>query len=201
MNTEIEVKFLDVTVDDVRAKLNRLGGVCEQPMRLMRRYTFDNPFMKQGKDSFVRVRDEGNKVTMTYKQFDALAVDGVKEVEVEVSDFDAAAELLLQVGAGEDMYSYQETRRETWRLGEVEVVIDEWPWLKPYIELEGESEDKLRDSASKLGLEWDDAVFGDVMAAYRAEYAHLTEKDTIGRVKVAKFGEPLPDLFKPNKSS
>lgn len=94
MKTEIEVKFLDVDFDEIRTKLTELGAACEQPMRLLRRVTIENAFMKDGRDAFVRVRDEGNRVTMTYKQFDDLSIDGAKEIEVEVSDYDDAVALL-----------------------------------------------------------------------------------------------------------
>lgn len=193
MKAEIEVKFLDVSFDDVRTKLKELGAVCEQPMRLMRRVAIDSDFMRTGKDSFLRVRDEGHRVTMTYKQFDGLSVNGAKEIEVEVSNFEDTVAILGQ--AGLPAHTMQETKRETWRLGGAEIMLDEWPWLKPYIEIEGESEGVLRDIAAKLGFDWNDAVFGDVMAAYRAEYPHLTLKDTVARVPVVKFGEPLPDLL------
>lgn len=194
MQSEIEVKFLNVSFDDIRAKLTELGGVCEQPMRLMRRVAIDSEFMRTDKDSFLRVRDEGHRVTMTYKQFDELSVDGAKEIEVEVSDYDATVAILAQ--AGLPAHTSQETRRENWRLGEVEVMLDEWPWLKPYIEIEAGSEVALRRVAEQLGFEWEDAVFGDVMAAYRAEYPHLSPKDTVAHVAVVGFDEPLPEILK-----
>ncbi|MEO5498960.1 MAG: class IV adenylate cyclase [Candidatus Saccharimonadales bacterium] len=193
MKPEIEAKFLNLNLDDIRGKLKALGAVCEKPTRLMRRVTIDNEFMKSGKDAFLRVRDEGDKVTMTYKQFDELSVDGAKEIEVIVSDFEATVKILEQCGM--PYRSFQESKRETWKLENVEIMLDEWPWLKPYIEIEGESEADLRDVAQKLGLDWNDAVFGDVMAAYRAEYLHLTEKDTIGSIKEVKFGGPLPEML------
>lgn len=195
MKSEIEVKFLDVDFDEIREKLKALGAVCEQPMRLMRRAIIDNEYMTTGKDSFLRVRDEGNKVTMTYKQFDELSVDGAKEIEVTISDFDATVALFEQCGM--PYRSIQESKRETWKLGNVEVVLDEWPWLKPYIEIEGENEADLRHVVERLGLGWNDAVFGDVMAAYRAEYPHLTEKDTVGNTKEVRFDDPLPELLQP----
>ena len=34
MNTEIEAKFLNIDHDAIRAKLEALGGVLEQPLRL-----------------------------------------------------------------------------------------------------------------------------------------------------------------------
>jgi adenylate cyclase class 2 len=193
MQSEIEVKFLNVNFDEVRANLTALGAECEQPMRLMRRVTIENPELVS-KDAFVRVRDEGDKVTMTYKQFSELSVDGAKEVEITVSDFEKTVAFLNAVGLPHQ--SFQESKRETWRKGSTEIVLDEWPWLKPYIEIEGESEADLKEIALQLGFSWDIAVFGDVMAAYRAEYPHLTEKDTVGRIPQVRFGDPLPELLK-----
>jgi adenylate cyclase class 2 len=192
MKTEIEVKFLAVDHDDIRAKLAAIGATLETPMRLMRRVTIDSGAMKQ-KDAFLRVRDEGNKVTMTYKQFDALSVDGAKEIEIEVSHFQDTVDLLAAAGLVQG--SFQETRRETWKLRDTEILLDEWPWLKPYIEIEGESEAILRGVAAQLSLDWDDAVFGDVMVAYRAEYPHLTDQQTVGNVAEVRFGGELPELL------
>lgn len=193
MQTEIEVKFLNVDHDEVRASLTAAGAVCTQPMRLMRRVTIENQDLIN-KNAFVRVRDEGHRVTMTYKQFDSLSVDGAKEIEITVSDFEAAVQLLE--AAGLPSQSFQESKRETWMLGEVEIVLDEWPWLQPYIEIEAADEQAVRKTALALGFDWSDAVFGDVMAAYRVEYPHLDITSTVGRVKVVKFGDPLPDLLK-----
>lgn len=194
MDSEIEAKFLNIDHGEIRDKLKTLGAQCEQPMRLMRRVTIDTPDMKE-KDAFLRIRDEGHRVTMTYKQFDELTVDGAKEIEVTVGDFDKTIQLLA--AAGLPYGSFQESKRETWRYGDVEIVLDEWPWLKPYIEIEGRSESVLREVAIELDLNWDDAVFGDVMAAYRVQYPHLSEKGTVGNIPVVAFGDPLPDLLKP----
>jgi adenylate cyclase class 2 len=192
MNTEIEAKFLNTDHDVIRDKLQALGATCEQPMRLMRRVTIDTPELIE-KDAFLRVRDEGHRTTMTYKQFDQLSVDGAKEIEITVSDFDKAVQLLEAAGLKSE--SFQESKRETWLLGSVEIVLDEWPWLNPYIEIEAESELAVRSTAESLGFAWDMAVFGDVMVAYRAQYPHLSEQDTVGRIAVVKFGDPLPDLL------
>jgi adenylate cyclase class 2 len=192
MQSEIEAKFLNVNHEDMRAKLLDLKAECRQPMRLMRRVTIENDDLIE-KNAFVRVRDEGHRVTMTYKQFDKLSVDGAKEVEITVNDFDTAVQLLES--AGLPSQSFQESKRETWMLGEVEVVLDEWPWLRPYIEIEASTESLVRETAARLGFAWSDAVFGDVMAAYRAEYPHLNLSDTVGRVASVKFGDPLPDLL------
>ena len=67
--------------------MRQVGAKLEKPMRLMRRVTIENDDLV-AKSAFVRVRDEGDRVTMTYKQFDGMSVDGAKEYEVIVSSFD-----------------------------------------------------------------------------------------------------------------
>ncbi len=195
MNTEIEAKFLDVDHDAVRAKLTALGATCEQPMRLMRRLTLENPSMK-AKGAFARVRDEGHRVVMTYKQFDDLSIDGAKEIEIVVDDFDKAMAFMKAIDDNWLKTSLQESRRETWQLGDVEIVLDEWPWLKPYIEIEGPSVEAVADTAGKLGFDMAHAVHGDVMSAYRAQYPSLGERDTVGNLPEVRFDDPLPEMMK-----
>jgi adenylate cyclase class 2 len=192
MKSEVEVKFINRDHNAVRKRLLELGGTCEQPMRLMRRVTIETPYL-QDKNAFVRVRDEGRRVTMTYKQFDELSIDGAKEIEVTVGNFQDAISLLD--AAGLSALSYQESKRETWLLSSAEVVLDEWPWLMPYIEIEADDEETVRAISVQLGFEWQDAVFGDVMSGYRIQYPHLTDKDTIGHIPEVKFEDPLPPLL------
>ncbi len=193
MKTEIEVKFLSINHDSIRDKLKSINATCVHPMRNMRRITIDTPDMKT-KNAYIRVRDQGDKVVITYKQFDSLSLHGAKEIEMTVDNFESAVEFFNTIGLPHG--SYQESKREEWKIGDVEVVLDEWPWLDTYIEIEGPSEDEVKDIASKLGLNWDQAVFGDVMSAYKAQYPHLGEYDTVGNLTEVKFGNPLPDLFR-----
>ena len=193
MKNEIEAKFVNINIDDIRSRLTELGAILIQPMRDMQRVTIDTPELKK-KDAFVRIRNEGDKTTITYKQFNSLSIDGVKEVEITVDDFDTAVTLFKEAGLAYG--SLQESRRETWKLDEVEIVIDEWPWLNPYIEIEAPSEDLVILTSEKLGFNWDDAIFGDVMAAYRVQYPHLGLNDTVGNLPEVRFSDPLPNLLK-----
>lgn len=194
MKTEVEVKFTGVHHDSVRNKLSEVNAVLIHPMRLMKRVTIDNPSMKS-KDAFLRVRDQGDKITITYKQFDELSVSGAKEIEIVVNNFEYAVALLA--AAGLEHGSFQESKRETWKLGDVTIELDEWPWLNPYIEIEGPDEKSVREIADKLGFDWGKAVFGDVMAAYRVQYPHLGPKDTIGNLPEVRFGAELPKFLRP----
>lgn len=193
MEKEIEVKFLDIDVSNIRKKLASVGGTCQQPMRNLRRAIIQND--ATGRNAYLRIRDQGDKTTLTYKVFESLSLHGASEIETTVGDFESAVRILTAVGLKPE--SYQESRRETWKLDGAEVVIDEWPWLKPYIEIEGESEKIVREAAVKLGFDWDaQAAFGDIMVAYRAEYPHLTERDTIGNLEQVQFNTPLPDMLR-----
>lgn len=196
MKDEIEAKFLSVDHGEIREKLRTLGASCVQPMRLMKRAIVDFPDLRlqQGeRNSYVRVRDEGNKVTLTYKQFNSLAVDGAKEIETTVGSFDDTIGIFVAMGL--EVVSLQESRRETWTYKGCEIVLDEWPWLKPYIEIEGASIEDLKSVSAELELDWKDAVFGDVMVAYRAEYPHLQPSETVGSLKEVRFNDPPPDFL------
>lgn len=193
MNTEIEAKFVQVDHNDIRNRLKALDAICEQPMRDMRRVTIDSIEMKV-KNAFVRIRDQGDKITVTYKQFDSLSLHGAKEIELTVDNFDNAVALFKEIGLPH--HSHQESLRETWKLGCVEIALDEWPWLDPYIEIEGPNEEIVKYVATQLGFDWNNAVFGDVMVAYRVQYPHLGENDTIGNLPEVKFGDPMPDMLR-----
>lgn len=200
MKTEIEVKFASINIDEIREKLKAAGAVCEQPMRLMKRALVEEPH-HEAEHSFIRVRDEGDKVTLTFKRrADAAAskIDSVKELEVEVSDFDKTVEIFSE--AGWKYKTFQESKRETWTLDETEVVIDEWPWLKPYIEIEGESEALIKKVAQKLGLDWKDVILGHIDALYERQYEFQDGIRGVIDLPEVRFNDPVPALFAPRKT-
>lgn len=188
MKTEVEAKFLGVDFNEMRRKLGELGGVCEQPMRLMRRVIIEPDFLER-RDAFIRVRDEGDRVTLTFKEFVDNSLSGAREREVVVSDFDETVEILKSGGL--EHRSYQESRRETWRLGEVEIVLDQWPWINDYIEIEAPSEELVKQMADRLGLVWSDAVFGSVDTIYKRTYPNAKNRGVID-IKEVRFTSPSP---------
>lgn len=197
MKPEIEAKFLGVNHEDIRNKLREIGAVRTKPMRLMKRAILDFPDrrLQEGEhNSFVRVRDEGDTVTLTFKQFREHTVDGAHEIETIVESFEETVNIFLSVGLV--VASFQESKRETWTYKGCEIVLDEWPWLKPYIEIEGESEEELQSITKLLGFKWGEAVFGGVMRAYRVEYPRTSPDDAIGKLAEVRFNTPIPDFLK-----
>ena len=195
MKSEIEAKFLDVSIDDIRDRLNAAQAVLEHPMRLMKRALIEEPHHVK-ENSFIRIRDEGDKTTLTFKRRSlpdgTTTIDSTKEIETTVGDFDTAVEIFSE--AGWQYITLQESRRETWHLDGAEVVIDEWPWIQPYIEIEAESEEIVRAVAAKLGLDWKDAAFGSVDIIYQRDFPKMSVRGIID-VKDARFGDPIPEQF------
>lgn len=195
MQTEIEVKFLNVDIDDVRRRLKDAGAHLEQPMRQMKRALIEEPH--HAKESmFIRIRDEGDKVTLCLKKktkaLMEATIDSTFEIETTVGDFDTTVQIFDV--AGWKYTTFQESKRETWVLDEAEVVIDEWPWISPYIEIEAATEEIVRSVADKLGFSWDDAVFGSVDVIYNKEYPDMTVRGVID-IKEVRFDEPVPVEF------
>ena len=201
MKTELEVKFANVNIEAIRQALQAAGAVCEQPMRLMKRALVEEPH-HQAEHAFLRIRDEGDKTTLTFKRRadpDAASIDSVKELEVEVSDFDKTVEIFSE--AGWKYKTFQESKRETWKLDGTEVVIDEWPWLNPYIEIEGESEADIKKVAEKLGLSWDNVLFGHIDALYEMQYEFQEGIRGVIDLPEVRFNAPLPAQFAPRKAA
>ncbi len=169
MQTEIEAKFLEIDVESIRSKLKQLGASCVLPMRVMKRKNFDFPDHRLEKiGGWVRVRDEGDKVTLSYKQLTERTLYGTKEVSLTVDSFEETVSFLESIGLVQT--SLQETKRESWMLGDAQIEIDEWPWTKPYIEIEAASEAEVKKAASKIGVDINRAVYGSVEIVYTNEY-------------------------------
>jgi adenylate cyclase class 2 len=186
VQTEIEAKWLEIDHDEFRAKLKELGARQTRSLTQMVRAVFDfvdKPLSKKG--GWVRVRDEGDKITLSYKQVDNKSLTGTKEVCLAVDDFGKAGEFLSQLGLRQK--SIQETRRESWELDGAEIELDEWPWLPPFVEIEAKSEESMGKSAAKLGLDMSSAMHGSVDFVYE-QYYNVT-CDEVNNSSGVKFSE------------
>lgn len=168
MEIEHEATFENVSKDAAREAFRKAGATCVRPEYQQRRYVFNLPTGHEMQGGWLRVRDEGDKVTMSLKVVDGDRMENQKEICLTVDDFLAAKEFLALVGAQEK--AYQETLREKWTLGEVELTIDEWPFLEPFVEVEGKSEEAVRAAVKMLGWDYEKALFGSVDLLYSRKY-------------------------------
>jgi len=187
---EREVKFLDIDVAEIEQKILALGGV-KQFDRVFKRIVFDYPDLRLDKQAaWVRLRDEGDKVTFSYKQRlevgDGTSNDkSMLEHEVVVSDFEATAEILRSIGLVDKFY--EENRRVQYKIGEVELDIDTWPQLNPYLEIEAPNWGLVDEMIVKLELNPDDKKIYSTNQIYAAaginenDYSRITFNEMVRR--------------------
>jgi adenylate cyclase, class 2 len=143
--TEFEAKSLEVNPQGTAERIAEAGGV-HVAERVMRRYVYDVRHGVAGK--WIRLRDTGEEITLCVKEILSDAVDGVREIETAVADFDTTHALLESLGFAAK--AYQENRRSSWLLGTVRLEIDAWPMIPPYLEIEGDSVEDVHHTAKLL---------------------------------------------------
>jgi adenylate cyclase class 2 len=147
METEFEVKILDIDVDEAKKKLKAVKAkkVVE---RNMRRYIYE---LERGNlKKWLRLRDEGDKVTLTIKEVHSDEIDGTREEVIIVDDFEKTRLLLAHLGF--EPVLYQENKRESYKLDDVEIEIDIWPKIPPHLEVEAKSKEEVERVVKLLGF-------------------------------------------------
>lgn len=182
MKIEYEATFTDVNVESIKKRLIDNGAKLVHKRFLQKRIVFHLPKGNEIDGGWVRVRQEAHGVTVSLKVISGDKIEDQKEVCIQTNSFDESATLLRSIGCREK--AYQENYRELWRMGGVDVVIDEWPFLDPYIEIEGGSERLVIDVAKKLKLDYSQAIFGSVDNIYSRKYkiSHATINDNTPRI-------------------
>lgn len=179
MDLEIEATFVDIDKDKLRVKLNAIGAKLIQPETLMRRVVFN-----VNAHSFIRVRNEGKRIILTYKNHLNNTITGTEEINVEVSDYEKTIAILK--AGGLKPKSEEDSYREKWQLDDVEIDIDTWPWIPSYVEIEGPSEEKVRKVSEQLGFNMNEAIIGSVDEVYKLYY-DVTNDDINFNLPEIKF--------------
>ena len=141
------------------------------------------------KNSYIRVRDEGFKVTMTvkhniHKQF-------VDEDEVVIDNYDTGVSILLGLGC-EKLYSYEKIR-EIWTILNTEVVFDTNPGRVDIMEVESTTKKELLLMVKKLSLQdvpHDNFTDNDLYGIFGIDF-NKKKKGDINFKNVLKFLKPL----------
>lgn len=168
MQVEYEATFENVNKDEIRQKLNSIGAKLMRPEYMQRRTVFNMPDGHGVTGGWLRVRDEGDKITMSLKVIDGEGIERQKETEMVISNYEAGVSLLENIGC--EKKAYQESLRELWQIDGVDITIDEWPFLEPFIEVEGASESIVKEVSEKLGYNYSTALFDSVDAQYSKKY-------------------------------
>lgn len=148
METEYEIRILEINKEEMIKKLEELGAVLKGKFG-QRRYVYDLRPVEKGK--WIRLRTNGKVTTLTYKNIQKNTIDGTKEIEFEVEDFDKANEFLEKIGF--ENRNYQENERIQYILNDIEIDIDSWPMIPTYMEIEGKSEKQVLDMKKILNID------------------------------------------------
>jgi adenylate cyclase class 2 len=151
-------------VAKLQTKLQKLGGkkISETVMPITVYYLSDtDPHNKLS--PYIRVRDEGNRTTFTFKTDLDKQFVTEHEVNIEKPGSNAANEMhKILLGLKLSIKYRVEKLREIWHYnvdGEnVEVVFDTYPGLPTYIEIEAKSKELLDKATKKLGFNPDKAL-------------------------------------------
>ncbi len=189
MDIEYEATFENVNKEDIRKKLRKLKAKLVKPECLHKRVVFDLPKGHEIYGGWLRVRDEGDKITLSFKVIDGDKIENKKETCLIVNNFNDAVNILQGIGC--QRKGYQENKRELWELDGVEVCIDEWPFLEPYVEIEGKSEKEVIDVSKKLGFDYQKALFCSVDTIYNRKY-NVPEEVVIHKTPEIKFDGKNP---------
>ena len=162
MKTEYECRILDIDLEEIRKKLESIGA-RKVKERSMRRYVYDIDPNRKG--FWIRLRDDGEKTTLTLKETVSDNIDGTKELEVTVDDFEKTNKILEKLGFTAS--AYQENRRISFTYGDVEIEIDFWPKIPPYLEIEADSAENVEKVVRLLGFKMSDTTSISIPKVYQ----------------------------------
>ena len=157
MPLEIEAKIKVDSHDAVRAKLVALGAQCVGRV-LETNHIFDDAdrtLLASG--SGLRIRTccvldgDAPPATITYKgPRQPGPLKNREEIQISLDDAQAGRALLVKLGFVEALRF--EKRRETWRLDDCHIELDELPYLGCYVEIEGPEEQAIRRTQQAVDL-------------------------------------------------
>ena len=153
MPKEYEYEFYDYNKSKVIAKVRELKGVYKGTF-LFRVQQFKLPNSlhrdRQGDDkkAYIRVRDEGFKITMTIK---IPTPDGfAEETEIIIDNFENGVAMMLLLGCIKTVY--YEKVREIYDLGNTEIIFDMNPGYPEFMEIESKTLAQLNKMVKIFGL-------------------------------------------------
>lgn len=162
-NIEFETKVLNINEEEIIAKLRKLKA-RETEKYLERRIIFD---IKSNNIEWVRIREENDHCTMTYKfkELHNKEVGKTEEIEVTVSNFEKAKEILVKLNF---FYRtmYQEKYIQKFYLGNIEFSICTWPKLNTFLEVEGNNTEDVNKGLALLNLVGKDVGDYDIAKLY-----------------------------------
>jgi adenylate cyclase class 2 len=148
---EIEVKILEINVEEVEKKLKEMGAEKVFDGELVNIY-FDFPekhLEKEGK--VLRLRKKDDKVILTFKKLITQEEAKVmNENELEVKDFGLMREVFKEIGLL-PIYEFKK-HRKTYELNQIHFEIDKYSDIPAFLEIEAPDLETIYKVISDLGF-------------------------------------------------
>ena len=168
---EIEVKFPVADVSFLRRKITEIGAVSQGRLfEVNVRLDHADQRLRRAL-CLLRLRKDA-RTTLTFKSSPDSRDKEFKihrELEVEISDFDVMEQILGALGF--ERRQVYEKWRETFRLGETILCLDEMPFGN-YLEIEGSKQD-IRQTAARVGLDWNKRILKNYLEMFSILQTHL----------------------------
>ena len=163
MESEYEITVLDIDVSEIEKKLESIGAI-KQGEYFQKRNLYN--FHEEYRGRFIRLRTNGEKTTLTIKDKSAKKeIGSVKELEIEVSSFEKANEILELLGY--EHSTYQENKRIIYKLGHIEFDIDTWPMIPTFLEIEGKNKEDVEKMIKILDIDEEKLSLDKVSEIYK----------------------------------
>lgn len=153
MAHEIETKVLDIDSAEIQKKLAELGAEKISETRLSVDW-YGSEVAKGQEPWFLRIRSnsEGvHQVTWKAKSDIQGTTRKHKEINFNIGEPEQLADLFEELGYRK--YAHQEKDRTTYSLKEWTFDIDQYPGMPALIEIEGNSEEHVKEAIQMLDLE------------------------------------------------
>ena len=140
--------------------------------------------IKRTKERFfkwIRLRINGDKIEFTIKYIYNVAeeynIDDVKEIEINVSDFEEANRLIEEMGYFRK--KLVEKKRTSYEYKDNKIEIDEWPLIPPCAEIEGKDVDDIYKTAELLGYKKEETKVMNIEDVYLMHGLNLDDYEVL----------------------
>lgn len=153
MANEIETKVLDIDKARVVRSLEALGAEKVLGTRLIVDW-YRTKGVKEGGDPwFLRIRsDSSGRHEVTWKAISDILGTARRHEEINftVDQPRKLADLFIKLGL--EKYAHQEKDRTSFTLKDWKFDIDEYPGMPPLLEIEGKSDEHVKEAMHMLGI-------------------------------------------------
>lgn len=154
MAQEVETKVLEVDVEDIHARLEKLGAVKVFDDRLRVDWYRIQGVGEDDNPWYLRVRaysDGQGEITWKGKSKQDTTVRSVEEIHIDDVDPEKAKSLFSAIEL--ERYAFQEKDRMSWTFKNWRFDLDHYPGMPAFLEIEGSSQDHVREAMELLGIE------------------------------------------------